>query len=257
VIEEQGGETRINRKYYELCVLQKLKRALKCKEIWVEGAEEFRNPAQDLPREWDDEEKRGSLYQILKQPVEVSSFLDPLRDRLMKALKDFDRALPGHPYICIQRPKGNPERGLFKLAKLDPQPEPQSLGIIKDAIGKRYEMLDLLDVFLEADRLVNFTRHFTHSGTKEVRSREELRPLIILDLFAEGTNTGIKRVANANHHQLTSFSMSARTTSLRRPSGAQTSRWSTRFWPYAIRVCGVKDTPALPTASALKAGART
>jgi hypothetical protein len=33
---------------------------------------------------------------------------------------------------------------------------------------------------------------------KEVRSREALRPLLLLDLFAEGTNTGIKRVAIAN-----------------------------------------------------------
>ena len=59
-------------------------------------------------------------------------------------------------------------------------------------------MLDLLDVFVEADRLVDFTRFFTHSGTKEVRSRDALRPLLILDLFAEGTNTGIQRVATAN-----------------------------------------------------------
>lgn len=59
-------------------------------------------------------------------------------------------------------------------------------------------MLDLLDVFLEADRLVDFTRFFTHSGTKEIRSREAIRPLILLDLFGEGTNMGIKRVANAN-----------------------------------------------------------
>jgi TnpA family transposase len=57
----------------------------------------------------------------------------------------------------------------------------------------------LLEVFVEADRLANFTHFFTHSGTKEVRSREALRPLIILALFAEGTNTGIKRVAKANH----------------------------------------------------------
>jgi hypothetical protein len=77
-------------------------------------------------------------------------------------------------------------------------PEPQSVGLIKDEISNHYGMLDLLDVFVEADRLVDFTRFFTHSGTKEVRSRETLRPLLILDLFAEGTNTGIKRVANAN-----------------------------------------------------------
>jgi hypothetical protein len=39
---------------------------------------------------------------------------------------------------------------------------------------------------------------FTHSGTKEVRPRDVLQPLLLLDLFTEGTNTGIKRVANAN-----------------------------------------------------------
>jgi hypothetical protein len=61
-------------------------------------------------------------------------------------------------------------------------------------------MLDLLDIIGEADRLTGFTRFFTHSGTKEVRSREALRPLRLLDLFAEGTNTGIKRVATANQH---------------------------------------------------------
>jgi len=70
--------------------------------------------------------------------------------------------------------------------------------MVKDRIGNLYGMLDLLDVFVEADRLVDFTRFFTHSGTKEVRSREQLPPLLILDLFAEGTNMGIKRVAAAN-----------------------------------------------------------
>jgi len=82
---------------------------------------------------------------------------------------------------------------------LEPRSEPQSLGLIKKTIGLHYGILDLLDVFVEADRIVEFTRFFTHSGTREVRSREDLRPLLILDLFAEGTNTGIRRVANANN----------------------------------------------------------
>ena len=61
-------------------------------------------------------------------------------------------------------------------------------------------MLDLLEVFVEAERWGGFTHYCTHSGTKEVRSREALRPLLLLALFAEGTNTGIKRVATANQH---------------------------------------------------------
>jgi hypothetical protein len=61
-------------------------------------------------------------------------------------------------------------------------------------------MLDLLDIFVEADRLVDFTRFFTHSGTKEVRSREALRPLLILDLFAEGTNLQSQQKAPIPRH---------------------------------------------------------
>ena len=52
VIEEHEGTTRINRQYYELCVFQRLERALKCKEVWVEGAYAFRNPSQDMPANW-------------------------------------------------------------------------------------------------------------------------------------------------------------------------------------------------------------
>jgi hypothetical protein len=38
VFEEVKDEIRVNRRSYELCVLQQLQRALKCKEVWGEGA---------------------------------------------------------------------------------------------------------------------------------------------------------------------------------------------------------------------------
>jgi hypothetical protein len=43
VFEQVNGKTKINRHYYELCVLEKLERALKCKEVRVEGSYDFRN----------------------------------------------------------------------------------------------------------------------------------------------------------------------------------------------------------------------
>ena len=123
-----------------------------------------------------------------------------LKDRLVSALTQFNGVLPQLDYLSIiSHPNKKKERhGLWALAKLEPQSEPQSLGLIKKTIGLHYGILNLLDVFVEADRIVEFTRFFTHSGIKEVRSREDVRPLLILDLFAEGTNTGIRRVANAN-----------------------------------------------------------
>jgi len=200
VLEEIDSETKINRRYYELCVLEKLQRALKCKEVWVEGSSAFRNPSEDMPGDWGDEQRRKLHYQDLGKPLDAQTFVRSLKDRLVFALTQFNGVLPQLDYLSIiSHPNKKKEgHGLWALAKLEPQSEPQSLGLIKKTIGLHYGILDLLDVFVEADRIVEFTRFFTHSGTREVRSREDLRPLLILDLFAEGTNTGIRRVANAN-----------------------------------------------------------
>ncbi|MBV9490864.1 MAG: Tn3 family transposase, partial [Verrucomicrobia bacterium] len=196
--EQVHGQTKVNRRYNELCVLEKLERALKGKEVWVEGSYAFRNPSEDLPGDWGDEQRRLLHYQGLGQPLEAQAFVQSLRKRMEAALTDFNRVLPALKHLRIFRPSKKDDRGLWALAKRELQPEPPSLGLIKEKIGSRYGMLDLLDVFVEADRLVGFTRFFTHSGTREVRSREALRPLLILDLFGEATNMGIKRVANAN-----------------------------------------------------------
>src|SRR6266705_2009037 len=200
VLEEHEGTVRINRQYYELCVLQRLEHAVKCKEVWVEGAYTFRNPSQDMPTDWQDDPQHEAYYRRLGQPVTVTSFLDPLRERLTQALVQFNRDLPQNPHVHLAKPAANDDLRLFAVERLTAQPEPPSLAQLKQRISQRYGMLDLLDVFVEADRLVGFTHSFTHSGTKEVRSREALRPLLLLDLFAEGTNTGIKRVATANQH---------------------------------------------------------
>jgi len=198
VIEEHNGEVRINRQYYELCVLQRLERALKCKQVWVEGAYAFRNPSQDMPAHWAEDDHRLAYYGLLQQPVEVTSFLDPLRARLTAALTQLNRELPRNPHVHLTTPAANEDRRLFAVERLTAQPEPPMLRRLHHLVQQRHGILDLLDIFVEADRLVDFTRFFTHSGTKEVRSRDALRPLLLLDLFAEGTNTGIKRVATAN-----------------------------------------------------------
>ena len=200
VLEPKDGTVRIHRRYDELCGLQRLERALKCNEIWVEGSSACRNPSQDRPADWHHEAQRTAYYRALPQPIEVTAFLEPLRERLTTALTQFNRDLPRNPDVHLYTPAASAERRLLAVARLTAQPEPQSLDRIKDRISQRYGMLDLLDIFVAADRLTGFTRFFTHSGTKEVRSREALRPLLLLDLFAEGTNTGIKRVATANQH---------------------------------------------------------
>jgi hypothetical protein len=135
VFEQVNGETKINRRYYELCVLEKLERALKCKEVWVEGSYEFRNPSDDLPSDWSDEQRRTLHYQALGKPLDAQAFVRLLRTRMGAALTNLNRVLPELNHLRIFRPRQNDDRGLWALAKLEPQPEPQSLGLIKEKIG--------------------------------------------------------------------------------------------------------------------------
>ena len=119
VFEQVNGETKINRRYYELCVLEKLDRALKCKEVWVEGSYDFRNPSEDLPGDWSDEQRRMLHYQDLGKPLDSQAFARLLRERMGDALTDFNRVLPELSHLRIFRGSNKDDRGLWALAKLE------------------------------------------------------------------------------------------------------------------------------------------
>ena len=44
--QDKDGNNRVNRINYEICVLRALRKRLRTKEIWVEGADRYRNPEQ-------------------------------------------------------------------------------------------------------------------------------------------------------------------------------------------------------------------
>lgn len=46
------GNGRVNRISYELCVLTQLRECIRSKEIWVVGANRYRNPDDDLPKDF-------------------------------------------------------------------------------------------------------------------------------------------------------------------------------------------------------------
>ena len=74
-------------------MLEKLQRALKCKEDWVEGAYAFRNPREDMPGDWGDEARRILHYQQLGKPLDAQTFVLSLKDRLTTALTRFNCVL--------------------------------------------------------------------------------------------------------------------------------------------------------------------
>lgn len=184
-----GGEVRVNRVNYEICVLEALWDALRCREIWVMGADKYRDPEADLPQDF--EEQKGEYFKALRQPLEADTFVAAVQQQLREGLIRLHDGLPQNPKVRIVEKDG----GAFLVTPLDAQPEPFSLSILKGEVGRRYGVNLLLDFLKETDLRTGFTEHLRSVMTREVLGRDDVQKRLLLCLFGLGTNTGLKRVA--------------------------------------------------------------
>ena len=186
---DSDGNERINRINYEICVLKALRERLSCKEIWVVGANRYRNPDDDLPTDF--ESKRQIYYQALTLPEDVETFISGLQQQMEKGLEKLNLGMPKNKGVTIIG-KGN--KGLIRLSPFDALPETINLQQLKGEINRLWHRTSLLDILKETDLRVNFTRKFKSMGSREILDRETLQKRLLLCLFGMGTNTGLKRI---------------------------------------------------------------
>ena len=190
VLETDGqGRQRVNRITYEICVLEALRERLRCREIWVVGADRYRNPDQDLPADF--EVNRDAHYAALGLPRDGETFIARVCADMVEALETLDRGLAENPHLRILKRGG----GRIALAPLEKQEEPEGLIALKTEIGQRWPMTNLLDMLKEADLRIGFTDAFHTVTDHENLSRAVLQERLLLCLHGLGTNTGLKRMA--------------------------------------------------------------
>jgi hypothetical protein len=211
---------RINRINYEICVLQSLRERLRCKEIWVAGADRFRNPDEDLPADFAD--RRAACYGRLGLPMQASVFVEGLRVELADALSALDHGMPRNPGVRLDPRRRHP----IIVTPLDAQPEPLGLTAIKAELDRRWPMTGLLDVLKEADLRIDFTQAFATAAAREATDREEVRRRLLLCLYGLGTNAGLKRLAAGGH----GYSYKELLHTRRRYIDADALREATRAW---------------------------
>lgn len=195
VKRDDDGRERINRINYEIAVLHTLRDKLRCKEVWVVGANRQRNPDDDLPPDFADQ--RATYYAALGQPLEADVFIATLQRQLTAALTALDADIPTNTHVRLL-PKGG---GWIALSPLEPQPEPAHLEQLKAEVGRRWPMTGLLDMLKEADLRIGFTDLFTSATAREHLDRETLQKRLLLCVYGLGTNIGLRRVSAGDHGQ--------------------------------------------------------
>ncbi len=186
--QDPSGAIRVNRINYEISALHSLREGLRCKAIWVVGADRFRNPDEDLPTDFD--VQRTTYYAALQQPENADDFISGVRKDMEESLSRFNDGLPQNPKVTLRLQGKN----RIKLSPLDPQPEPANILRVKAELMSRWPMTSLLDVLKETNLRVGFSEAFHSVASRETLDRTALQPRLLRCLYGLGTNTGLKRV---------------------------------------------------------------
>lgn len=190
VVEKDAeGRSRVNRITYEICALDALRDKLRCKEVWVVGANRYRNPDEDVPADF--EAQRTPYYQALNLPLEADRFIADLQAEMRQALHTLDAGLPTNDLVRI----GQKRAGWITVTPLDAQPDPPNLTVLKAEITATWPMTSLLDMVKEADLRLHFTEALKSPTAYETLDRAVLQPRLLLCLHGLGTNAGLQRMA--------------------------------------------------------------
>lgn len=187
--KDAAGRDRINRITYEIAALEALRERLRCKEVWVVGANRYRNPDEDLPTDFN--ANRENYYQALNLPLDAEQFIANLQAEMREVLNTFDTGLKKNPYVRLS----NKNNGWIILTPLDAQPEPPNLATLKAELNALWPMTSLLDVVKETDLRLGFTDVLKTPTSYETMDRSVLQPRLLLCLHGLGTNAGLQRMA--------------------------------------------------------------
>jgi TnpA family transposase len=178
---------------YELCVLVALRKAIRRREIWVEGGNAWRNPDHDLPADFED--NRDVHYQALSKPRDPADFIADLKKRHVAALDRLNNGLKKSTTGGVKITKKNGEPWI-SVPPAGKQAEPENLEKLKEEIARRWGVIDLLDLIKNVDHATQFTGELTSVASRTVTDADVLRRRLLLCMFGLGTNMGIKRVAD-------------------------------------------------------------
>ncbi len=128
----------------EVVAFQALRDQLKCKEIWVGGADKWRNPDEDLPQDF--AERREENYSELREPLDAAVFVDELREQMTTELTLLNDRMPKLSWLDVAEWKS----GAIRLAPAEAQPEPRNLRRIENEVQRRWGVVPLIDLLKEA-----------------------------------------------------------------------------------------------------------
>jgi TnpA family transposase len=181
--------SRVDRRYFELCLLTNIMFELKSGDLCIPGSDQFSDYRTELISE--EQYKPGvALYEEQAGiPVDGPSFIARLRAELEAAAKLADEGFPDNEHLQI-------ENGEPVLKRMRRKPEPEGLRKLEQQLKERIKKTEIIDALCDTEYWLNWTRHFGPiSGHDAKLDNPSERYLITV--FCYGCNLGPTQTARS------------------------------------------------------------
>ena len=178
----------IERRFYELCLLSELKRALRSGDIWIRGSRQFKDfndylmPVNHFKSA---QNKRELPLAILPDSdVYLNQRLALLKEQLEKV---------NRLALSEELPDASITDTGLRITPLDKAVPDEAKALISQASGM-LPHLKITELLQEVDEWVSFTDHFTHLiNGREVKDNT----LLLTAILADGINLGLTKMAES------------------------------------------------------------
>ena len=182
------SDGRIDRCFYELCVLSELKNALRSGDIWVQGSRQFKD-FEDylLPRE-----KFAALKEAKESPIALTiECTQYLQDRLLLLEQQLDTV------NSLAKTNELPD-AIFTTSGLKITPLTNAVPIEAETFTQQaYSLLPrikITELLMEVDEWIGFTKHFRHIKNNDMASD---KCLLLTAILADAINLGLRKMTDS------------------------------------------------------------
>lgn len=184
-VVREGG--RVEKRYWEMCLLVVLREALRSGDIWVEGSRRYADPQSFLiPKDrWPP--LRSEFATLSGTPSDGAAHLEECRGEFRAGVEQVELGALRGQQVMWQADelifKRDPSEGI-----------PESAAALGTEIDRRLSRVELTHLLMEMDDHTNFTGRLTHAAGSQARS-PELKIHLYASILAQATNLGPVKMA--------------------------------------------------------------
>ena len=180
--------TQVHRQYFELCVFSHILLGLKSGDLYIEGSSAFGDYLAQLIS-WDEMQDHLADYaEQLGFPTEGAAFVEHVREWLTDKIEETDEGFPANTDVYFKS-----DRLVIRKAKAKSRKAAKKL---KKRINERMKPVNLLDVLVDTEQWLKWTKHFKPVSGYEAKMENPVARYLATT-FCYGCNIGPSQLAQS------------------------------------------------------------